>query len=327
MSLPSVMYRQCVSSGADSLPRKIAVRCFRLLRKTVLRITDPACVMSIRGRFLKMPLSHQLPLYTQADSQYDALLRRVTDHIRDRHGAVCGIDIGANIGDTVVACANDAKDSFLAVEPNPKFIPFLKANTSGIPNVTVREVVAGEEDKVAQYDIATRYGTAKFTESRAPGAALETKRLDTLLEEQPAFKSCNFLKVDTDGHDFEVLRGAAELIRRAKPVTLIECDPFDNPSYVEHALEAVRFFASCGYHDMLVYDNTGFLVCRLNLQDTRFFCHLLFYQLTRGDLYYDLLFMPDGGKFLQEELRHFERLPSAPIRSRAAREAATPLGG
>ena len=47
-------------------------------------------------------------------------------------------------------------------------------------------------------------------------------------------------KVDTNGHDFEVLAGAERLISRNHPVVLFECDVFNNTNYVEDCLSTLR---------------------------------------------------------------------------------------
>lgn len=233
------------------------------------------------------------------------MLRRITDFIRSSEGHLCGIDAGANIGDTILACAHDPKDKFLGLEPNPKFLKYLEANTRRHPNICIRQVVCASEDRVGGYHISTHRGTARFVSDAAAITEMKTVRLDTLLKELPEFKDCNFLRVDTDGHDFEVLRGARELIKSAMPEILFECDVFDNSKYVEDTLEALRFFAGAGYVDALVYDNLGYLFCHLKLSDVSQVPQMLFYQLINRQFYFDVLLLRDARAFLKTELDHF----------------------
>jgi len=306
MNILSFVYRQStIPRSSNNLFIFFYSKGFDLMRRAILKIADPACTMDIRGRALRMPFSHQLPLYARMDSEYDKVLRRLSDFIRASQGRVCGIDVGANIGDTLLACASDREDMFLAIEPNPVFFKYLEVNARQIPNVCLRRNVCGSEDRKVAYQISTTRGTARFEESTLPGAEMETRRLDTLLKELPEFNTCNFLKIDTDGHDFEVMRGARELISSTRPIVIFECDLFDNPNYVTDAIEALRFFAATGYQDALIYDNAGFLFGRLDLCNSLSFTQDLFYQLTSRKLYFDVLVMPDAELFYQRELKYF----------------------
>ena len=70
--------------------------------------------------------------------------------------------------------------------------------------------------------------------------------MDTLVEQFPEFRTVTCLKVDTDGYDFEVLRGAQKLIARAQPVVLFECQMWNNADYLKDVLETFQLFAGCG---------------------------------------------------------------------------------
>lgn len=323
MSFGSFIYRQSLASLADKTwSVRLRAGCFRLLRKAVLRVADPTCRMDIRGRPLWMPLSHQLPFYVGPGDNYDKLLGRISDFIRATEGSVRGIDVGANIGDTITACANGDQDRFLAIEPNPVFFEHLKKNLARLPASRLLQAVCTSADRTTTYNISTVRGTAQFEESSAHGTALETKCLDTILEHFAEFKKCNFVKVDTDGYDFEVIRGARKMIASARPAVLFECDVFGNPNYFEDTLQALRFFGETGYRHALVYDHTGFLFSQISLSNTLDFPQALFYQLTSQRCYFDILVLRDAGEFLRQELDYFTNSTANPERRQAAAQAA-----
>lgn len=56
------------------------------------------------------------------------------------------IDIGANIGDTIAACFAEPTDRFLAIEPDPHFLHYLRKNCATIENCTALEVLCGPVD-------------------------------------------------------------------------------------------------------------------------------------------------------------------------------------
>ena len=308
MSVASFIYQQSLSASNDGrLPARLRAGCFRLLRKTILRFADPACQMDIRGNLLWMPLSHQLPFYAGPGSNYDKILQRISNFIRTAEGQICGIDVGANIGDTIRACAKGSnQDRFLGVEPNPVYFEYLKRNVAHLPGTRLLQAVCTSTDQTTTYRISSVRGTAQFEASDSQdGLAIETKCLDSILEQCAEFKACNFFKIDTDGFDFEVLRGAKGLIATAKPAVFFECDVFGNPNYLEDTLQALRFFADTGYKHALVYDNLGYPFSQIKLSNPADFPQSLFYQLASRRCYFDILVMRDAREFLKQEFDYF----------------------
>src|SRR5687768_2322931 len=114
MALASYVYRKCLTS------RGRAKRLWTAGRRMLIKLLgDPPCSMPIHGRDLQLPLSHDLPIYLRNHPFYDRLPGRLSDHIHDKYGFLKCIDVGANIGDSIVAFNRHADDVFLAIEPNP----------------------------------------------------------------------------------------------------------------------------------------------------------------------------------------------------------------
>jgi FkbM family methyltransferase len=309
MSILSFIYQQSLLPKTEAgFGAKLRAKSFRLARKLILRVGDPACQMTIWGQPMWMPFSHERPGNLSGPGHYDALVGRVASFIQARRGKLCGIDVGANIGDTIAACRTRDGDKFLAVEPNPVFFKYLKRNLEGLPNVQLVQAACADTD----------------TNPPPGGTGVGIHRLDTIVRQFTEFEECNFLKIDTDGHDFEVLRGARELISRTLPAVLFECQVWRNPRYVEDVLETLRFFAGNGYRFALVYDNIGYLHGPADLRDTSWVAQALFYEITCGRCYYDFLLMQDAENFLQKELEFF--LPLVPnAENRLAAERAVQL--
>ena len=97
-----------------------------------------------------MPFSHERPLHLCAPGYYDQLMGRVADFVRLRKGRICGIDVGANIGDTIAACRVRNEDQFLAIEPSPVFFEYLNRNLADFPNVRQLKVGCAAQRLVAE---------------------------------------------------------------------------------------------------------------------------------------------------------------------------------
>ncbi len=269
---------------------------------------------------MQMPLSHQLPYYVQLFPLYNQLGRRLADYLR-QGGALQGIDVGANIGDTLAVLYHDAADAFLAVEPSPKYFQYLSANWAGYDNVVPVQAMLTAQATQRGYAITESAGNAQIRPHDA-GVTMVTLTLDELLVKYPRFATANLLKIDTDGYDFEILAGAEGLIARQQPAVLFECDMY-NPQYVADVRRTLAMFARHGYQDLLLYDNLGYLVGKFALADQAMLGNLLFYQLSGHICYFDIVMLPPArmSGFYQAEVEYFTAHLTEPDRQHNARAA------
>ena len=328
MDIASLVFRRAVAAGGLRGMLWSAAR-----RGLIGWLDDPVCSMPVHGRNLRINLSHGLPIYRARHPCYDSLPGRLGPFLRRRRGSLVGIDVGANVGDSVAAflgpdtpgCAgDDAPDRFLAIEPNPKFWRILLDNWGHDARVTPLATLCSSGSQTASFTIHEKNGTASIVQS-AEGASMAQQPLDDIVAAHPAFAGTNLIKVDTDGHDFEVLAGAAQTLAANCPAVLFECDVFGRADYTGSVLRTLAMFARCGYARCLVYDNLGYLLGCHRLDDAAAIQTLLFYQLTSELAYFDLLVMtePDLSDFHAAELQFFaEQRVQPALRDTAVRAAA-----
>lgn len=242
-------------------PGRIASRtrdfCNRI-RYFLIRKSDPVIRMRCNGEPLYMHLSHQLPLYQAEHPLYDRALPRIAKQIAADDGEVVMIDVGANIGDTAVSVISAAAGRCLCVEGDERYFPLLVRNTarygSRVANVYALCTSADSQDSVT----AVRSGgTTRFTESKGESDAAPILTLDEIVARHPAAIQTNLLKIDTDGFDFKVLRGAAHLIASAKPTLFFELQPSFLETQGEDPLSIFPWLSGRGYDRVLLYDNAG----------------------------------------------------------------------
>jgi FkbM family methyltransferase len=124
------------------------------------------------------------------------------------------LDIGANIGTVSVPMAQKVKE-VLAFEPVPENVELLRENIrlNGVPNARVFPLALGSEE--GSVSLQTESGdTGSFSvrgEGDTPMVTLDS------LHTNPSF-----VKMDVEGHELEVLKGARETIERYKPVIWFE---------------------------------------------------------------------------------------------------------
>ncbi|HHU14832.1 MAG: FkbM family methyltransferase [Kiritimatiellae bacterium] len=284
------LYSRCLATRG--LRRKVWF-CIRAV--AVRLLGDPACAMTVHGRTLRMPLSHILPDYLARYRFYDRLPRRLAGFLRRARGRLTAIDVGANIGDTLAAFDPQSDDHLLAIEPDPTFFDCLQHNWGRDPRVTLRQEFCGAACGEMRAVIHKRDGSATITPADH-GQPMRCTTLDALTQNAPFASGVDLLKIDTDGHEFEVLEGARDLLQRDRPALLIECDARGDPAFGERCAELVAQLVAYGYHGFLIYDNFGVLMGRDTCADTRTFRDLLAYHQADGCYYLDLLIM-DAASF------------------------------
>jgi FkbM family methyltransferase len=238
-----------------------------------------------------MPLSHSLAFNVAKFPQYDGMIGRIADFARKKHGHLIAVDVGANIGDTIKFCDPQADDHFLGIEPDSYYAKLFEKNVGYMDNVTLAKMICSSRDGYAAMKTQRDYGTASMVEDK--NLKSETRTLDSLLLNFDGFNKVNFLKIDTDGFDFEVIRGAKNIIKQNKPLVLFECDVFSNENHIEDFREIMNLFYTSGYHSALVYDNNGYLFSVIRLGNLSDFKYSLFYQITSDFFYFDILAMTE----------------------------------
>jgi len=159
-----------------------------------------------------------------------------------------GIEIGANIGQncSIMARRSGVHGRVLAFEPHPEIVLELRENISRwnprrFAPVQIEEVALGEQAGEAILDdgpeFATNRGTASLR-TRAGGDRGGTRvrvgRLDDYLGEASAIGVC---KMDVEGHELSVLRGADRALKRGAIRDLLFEDFNPQPSAVTALLQ------------------------------------------------------------------------------------------
>jgi FkbM family methyltransferase len=111
----------------------------------------------------------------------------------------------------------------IAVEPVPYKATWLRRN---FPGVEVHEVALGDEDTRVEFFFFS--GKSAFSGLSRRGASpgettaitVRCKRLDDIV---PPGMPIGFIKIDVEGAEFSVFRGARRVISEGQPVVLFEC--------------------------------------------------------------------------------------------------------
>tara|TARA_Y100000310_G_C20325741_1_gene642899 strand:- start:7 stop:690 length:684 start_codon:yes stop_codon:yes gene_type:complete len=159
------------------------------------------------------------------------------------------LDVGANFGLVTVPAMKYFK-RVIAIEPHPLTAYCLRKNirkTKG--SASVIEAAAGEEEGTSQlYDPPNQHtsGYSSLTHSVDWTAqSVKMKSIDSL--ELP---HCDYMKVDVQGAELDVIRGAEQTIKSYKPVVYVETKDSTKPTkllkewgYVYHHIFGIKKLA------------------------------------------------------------------------------------
>jgi FkbM family methyltransferase len=180
---------------------------------------SPAGYTEIEAKILAKVLARSESQAAVYDGLTEDIIRRVC-----APGQNC-VDVGAAVGvilGQIVAAAPDGRH--YAFEPIPQWAADLRR---GFPGVNVIEAAASDVTGDATFSLVT--ASPFFSGLRPqrypfadPGVKKITVRTVTLSEAIPADVPVSFLKIDVEGAEIQVLRGADQLLSRDHPVIVFE---------------------------------------------------------------------------------------------------------
>lgn len=145
---------------------------------------------------------------------YQQPVRRASVELCERRGLA--LDIGANVGLwSRELCENF--DHVIAFEPVADFRACLIKNVVA-PNFEVRACALGEQDTQINMIITTENTGHSHVDTGSIGSgSIPMYRLDSL-----NLPTVNYIKIDCEGYENTILRGAQETIMRDRPVMVVE---------------------------------------------------------------------------------------------------------
>lgn len=166
-------------------------------------------------------------------------------------GALC-VDAGANIGNHTLFFAGICGASVVAVEPNAENASLLLRNAelSGCSDlVEMHEVAAGQELGAGSVEITDPSNTGKVRVRQEADGEVAIVRLDDLLEGRPV----SLLKIDVEGMELEVLKGASRILREDRPALYVEAGSTQEFAAVQGFLADRGYAMTCRFNSTATY--------------------------------------------------------------------------
>ena len=166
-------------------------------------------------------------------------------------------DVGANEGQSCLPYAQAFPDATVfAFEPVSETFEALKNKTLPYKNIKPHEIAFGEVDGILSMKVSGTSSMNRVVPEGTAGAAakVKTARIDTFCYEQK-IPYINFLKIDTEGYDQNVLRGCGDYLRN---IDFIQCEASANDynKFHNNFAKLSEFMSAAGFFLYYVYGQT-----------------------------------------------------------------------
>lgn len=197
-----------------------------------------------------VPMKYQTVLkyyYNKVNSTLEQELE-ILEHLVRKDDLV--IDIGGNRG--VYAYKLWKLGTRVEVfEPNPICYRLLEAWACGKPSVNIHTVALSNhagtanlhipiDESGVEHDASASIENSDFEHSRDQPVSLQT--LDRY-----EFKNVSFIKIDVEGHEYDVIEGAASLLASFKPALLVEIEQRHNGRLIDEVFGKILGFGYQGF--------------------------------------------------------------------------------
>lgn len=183
----------------------------------------------------------------------------IDDSLLPRKNDFCAIDIGANIGAICLPlAARNSSARIVAVEPTDhayqRLLRNIELNPTLKPRIKTVQAFMGDGSAATPGMIA--YPSWRL--DNAAGARHEvhlgqahevtcpTLSIDGLVQ-QEGLNHLDFIKIDTDGHELEILKGGMQTIQRWRPIIVFEFCFYENEKRGHSFTDFMAYFDALNY--------------------------------------------------------------------------------
>jgi FkbM family methyltransferase len=172
------------------------------------------------------------------------------------------VEVGAHIGALTLPLAKICHEGRVyAFEPQQRLFQMLCANMTinGVTNVRAYPTALGRSRKFCSqpaidYERHNNFGGISFVSDTRSSA--DTERVEVAQLDDFRVEHCNLIKIDVEGMECDVLRGAHATIRRLRPVIYLENDRANRQQEV---IETVNRLGYVSYwHPVALFEPQNF---------------------------------------------------------------------
>ena len=229
------------------------------------------------------------------------------------------VDIGANVGDTACIIKTAEEVPILCIEGDEYVFGFLQKNIAQFQNVTARKLFLGETTREIRASFEKSGWNLTLKPDETSTQAVNLTRLDDFIFSEPGWQTFKLVKIDAEGFDCSIIRGATNFLRDVHPVIHFEYNRENMDAIGEPGIDTLLLLSGLGYSHVTIHDPWGRFFCSTTLSEQNFIKDLHDYSDgAHGRIpFYDITAFHESdsdlaAEFLEIERRERNNKPSYP---------------
>lgn len=220
----------------------------------------------------------------------NAQLGRLAFIVAGKYPEMTIVDVGANVGDTIAVIKSFVEIPVIGIEGDAVSFQYLEKNTKQFNDVNIVKTFLGEKKSEVKVTLdKAGWNTTIIPDDK--GETISIKTLDEVLAvDDLAKQEIKLLKVDVEGYDTIVLRGAINTIEKYNPVLFFEYNRENMQTIKEDGLPTLLSYAAAGYNKAVFFDHKGRLLIATSVLNQGELTHLHNYVIGKNNLlgYFDI---------------------------------------
>lgn len=251
----------------------------------------------VHGRQFVANNGNTYPLYIRLHPSYNTPLIEVVHLAYEAKGSpICYVDIGAATGDSILLVHANCPGEIAAtycVDGDDEFLDYLRVNTADIPGCKIRRAMLSAAGSKVRELVRVHGGTASSIGSNT----VDSSTLDAVIAEDRV-GPVDVLKIDVDGYDGQILRGAPDVLRRDRPAVIFEWHPPCCASTGNDPTDHFKALDDAGYDRFVWFTKTGefsHFMLGYDKDDVDLLARLCLETKVYSDMHYDVIALhPDS---------------------------------
>jgi FkbM family methyltransferase len=208
--------------------------------------------------FVDMPGNNPQISNYKYEPEVNSQLGRLSKTIAAKYPALTVIDVGANVGDTIAVIKTAIDVPVVGIEGDDISYRFLEKNTKQFSQVTIIKEFLGERKQTLKVELEKGGWNTTLVPSETAGKDLTLRTLDEVLSvNNLSDRTLKLFKVDCEGFDTIIIRGASGLLQEHHPVIYFEYNKSNMEAIKEDGLSTLLSLEQYGYHSVILFDNKG----------------------------------------------------------------------
>jgi FkbM family methyltransferase len=272
--------------------------------------TSRVVSIMLGGKSIKIHSGNPLCFQYRNNPNYNNSIGILAALVQSRFPKAWVVDVGANVGDTLAIIKGQSSLPVICVEGDAICYDLLQQNARLFDNVHPFRTFLSDQPSTMQ--IATQKDGWNMTLTQAnpghSGRPLQFETLDRLVQKLNPPAAVKLMKVDTEGYDLRILRGASDILARDQPVITFELNRENLEPLGDSVGDFFDYLVNLGYHHFILHDAGGRPICALGQHEKSVFLDLYQYSNLGQPIYYfDISVFHENDKDLFEKFLTAER--------------------